>query len=67
MEQTGFTGSIPYKIIYLFHMPAFDFLSGAGLKTQEKCRKSAVSSALIYFIAQGTVVFCAFRARLLPH
>ena len=56
MEQTGFTGSISYKIIYLFHMPAFAFLSGTGLKTRKRCLKSAVSAAVTYAAAQGTVV-----------
>lgn len=56
MEQMGLAGSAAYRLIYLFHMPAFAFLSGMGMKSREKCLQSAGQAAVIYIFAQGTAV-----------
>lgn len=58
MEQAGIAGTVPYKLIYLFHMPGFAFLSGMGLQTCRKCLKSACSAARLYCMAQGIAVLC---------
>lgn len=56
MEQAGLAGTLLYKLIYLFHMPGFAFVSGMGLRTEKKCMKSAGSAAILYCMAQGILV-----------
>lgn len=46
-----------YKIIYLFHMPVFVFISGMFTKTIKACKKQWVNTLSYYIIAQGIVVF----------
>lgn len=41
-----------YKIIYIFHMPLFTFLSGYFIKSINKCTKQIIKSIIIYIVMQ---------------
>lgn len=45
-----------YKLVYLFHMPVFVFLSGMFTKTIEACKKQWVTTLGYYIMCQGIVV-----------
>lgn len=48
-----------YRIVYLFHMPLFAFLSGMGVKTPSACLRQAGRMLRLYLLAQG---FCVLAA-----
>ena len=56
LEQIQAQGSIVYRIIYLFHMPLFAFVTGLHLKTVQKCLKQARAALFLYFPVQGVIV-----------
>ncbi len=56
LEQTGAQDSAVYRLIYLFHMPLFAFVTGLHLKTVQKSLKQARTAALLYVSVQGVVV-----------
>ncbi|MCD8368568.1 MAG: hypothetical protein LUC48_11240 [Clostridiales bacterium] len=56
MEQTGMKGNLLYRLIYLFHMPLFAFVSGLHLKTVKFCLRQAKTALLIYLLIQGGLV-----------
>lgn len=49
-----------YRIIYMFHMPLFIFLSGYFLKTEKSCLKQLKKSGLFYALAQLAAMFVCF-------
>lgn len=56
LEQIHAQDSMVYRIIYLFHMPLFAFVTGLHLKTVQKCLKQARSAVLLYAAVQGVIV-----------
>ncbi len=53
-KQNAVTKDI-YYFIYLFHMPAFCFISGYFSKNTEKCRETAVSKFLLPFLVLNLI------------
>ncbi|MCD7919542.1 MAG: hypothetical protein LUG45_05615 [Clostridiales bacterium] len=53
MEQVGMKGNLLYRIIYLFHIPLFAFVSGLHLKTVKSCLRQAKTALLFYLLIQG--------------
>lgn len=56
LEQINAQDSMIYRIIYLFHMPLFAFVTGLHLKTVEKCLRQARTAAFLYVPIQGIIV-----------
>lgn len=56
LEQINAQESMVYRIIYLFHMPLFAFVTGLHLKTKEKSLGQARTAAILYVSIQGTIV-----------
>ena len=56
LEQINAQDSMIYRIIYLFHMPLFAFVTGLHLKTVEKSLRQARTAALFYVPIQGVIV-----------
>lgn len=56
MEQVGMKGNLLYRLIYLFHMPLFAFVSGLHLKTVKSCLRQARTALMIYLLIQGGLV-----------
>lgn len=56
LEQINAQGSMIYRIIYLFHMPLFAFMTGLHLKTVKKSLRQARAAALLYVPVQGIIV-----------
>lgn len=56
LEQINAQDSMIYRIIYLFHMPLFAFVTGLHLKTVEKSLRQARTAALLYVPIQGIIV-----------
>lgn len=56
LEQINAQDSMIYRIIYLFHMPLFAFVTGLHLKTVEKCLRQARTATLLYVPIQGMIV-----------
>lgn len=56
LEQTGGRGSLLYRIIYLFHMPAFAFVSGLFLKSKKQCLRQGKTALTLYLPAQGAAL-----------
>ncbi len=55
MEQVGMKGNLLYRLIYLFHMPLFAFVSGLHLKTVKSCLRQARTALLLYLLIQGAL------------
>ncbi|MCD7857149.1 MAG: hypothetical protein LUG55_05010 [Clostridiales bacterium] len=55
MEQVGMKGNLLYRLIYLFHMPLFAFVSGLHLKTVKTCFRQARTALLLYLLIQGAL------------
>ncbi len=55
MEQAGMKGNLLYRLIYLFHMPLFAFVSGLHLKTVPSCLRQAKSALMLYLPIQGGI------------
>ncbi|MCD8141692.1 MAG: hypothetical protein LUD83_00195 [Clostridiales bacterium] len=55
MEQVGMKGNLLYRLIYLFHMPLFAFVSGLHLKTVKSCLRQARTVLLFYLLIQGAL------------
>lgn len=60
LEQVGAQESILYRIIYLFHMPLFAFVTGLHLKAVKSCLKQARTSLILYTIIQGLLVLAGW-------
>lgn len=56
LEQTGGRGSLLYRVIYLFHMPLFAFVSGLFLKSKKQCLRQAKAALALYLPAQGAAL-----------
>lgn len=56
LEQINAQDSMIYRLIYLFHMPLFAFVTGLHLKTVKQSLKQARTAALLYVSVQGGIV-----------
>lgn len=45
-----------YRLIYLFHMPLFSFLSGLFVRSAEDCTRQLRRMGRVYLLCQGTAV-----------
>mgnify|MGYP003293127632 CR=1 FL=1 len=43
---------VQYKLIYMFHMPLFSFLSGLFLNSSKTCSRQFFKMASLYFFLQ---------------
>ncbi|MGM9640875.1 MAG: acyltransferase family protein [Faecousia sp.] len=57
LERVGAQSCLAYRVIYLFHMPLFAFVTGLHLKSMKSCRKQAKNAFWLYLLAQGVAVF----------
>lgn len=48
---------VQYKIIYMFHMPLFVFLSGLFLRNEHDCLRQMKRMLLIYVVVQSLAIF----------
>lgn len=52
-----------YRVLYLFHMPLFAFISGLGAKSGRTCFKQARQAGKQYLCAQGLVLLICLLVR----
>lgn len=52
-----------YRVLYLFHMPLFAFISGLGAKSGRTCFKQARQAGKQYLCAQGLVLLVCLLVR----